>query len=96
MMKISQCPMGPSCWNFRNPVMRDKAYIECGDLKLAWHQHGSIDAMDGKWNCMTSGIHILHNRLIERVMLMPRVSEFRVLGFRVMLMQSSLRLKLMF
>ncbi len=42
--------------------------------------------MDGKWNCMTSGIHILHNRLIERVMLMPRVSGFRVLGFRVMLM----------
>jgi hypothetical protein len=53
-------------------------------------------AMDGKWNCMTSGIHILHNRLIERVMPMPRVSEFRVLGFRVMLMQRSLRLNLMF
>jgi hypothetical protein len=38
--KISQCPMGPSCWNYRNPVMRDKAYIECGDVKLPWHQHG--------------------------------------------------------
>jgi hypothetical protein len=51
-------------------------------MASAWWYH----AMDGKWNCMTSGIHILHNRLIERVMLMPRVSGFRVLGFRVMLM----------
>ncbi len=40
MKKISQCSMGHSCWNFRNPVMRDKAYIECGDVKLPWHQHG--------------------------------------------------------
>jgi hypothetical protein len=40
--------------------------------------------------------HIAQQTHRERVMLMPRVSEFRVLGFRVMLMRRSLRLKLMF